>query len=99
MDLRERLQYCKKCEKREFDRNVGIVCSLTKEKPSFQNTCDDYVMDKEAAKKVLDSVMNNSQTSSSYNYTTTETEEESNPIWVIIGIIIFIIKLVLIFGN
>lgn len=39
------LEYCKKCTKRKFDPSRGIVCSLTNEKPTFQDTCPDYEKD------------------------------------------------------
>ena len=39
----EKIQQCKVCKNRDFDPMCGIVCSLTKEKPSFENVCDDFV--------------------------------------------------------
>ncbi len=92
MDLKERLQYCKTCEKREFNSSIGIVCSLTKEKPNFQNRCSDYVMDAKAVEKIKAQI--------SYNNTSSESvEKESNPVWFFIGLLIAVIKLLLIFGR
>lgn len=106
MDLRERLQFCKKCERREFNRNVGIVCGLTKEKPNFMNACDSYIMDVKEAKKMYESEVKSDSSYASYEYSNTrntyqESEEEQNPvlygIGVIIAIIVAIIKIMALF--
>lgn len=39
------LDYCKRCKKRKFDFQRGIVCSLTSEKPTFEDTCPDFDSD------------------------------------------------------
>lgn len=39
------LDTCKKCKKRQFDFQRGTVCSLTNEKPTFENTCPDFDSD------------------------------------------------------
>ena len=36
---------CKQCTKRKFDPEQGIVCSLTNEKPAFEDSCPDFVKD------------------------------------------------------
>ncbi len=41
----DKLKFCQVCEKRKMDFNVGIVCSLTGEKPAFVSKCDDFAMD------------------------------------------------------
>lgn len=41
----ERLEFCKKCEKKTSDLRVGIVCSLTNAKPDFKDSCDDFTLD------------------------------------------------------
>ncbi len=45
MQLAQRLETCKRCEKRKFDMNSGIVCSLTLRKPEFEDSCKDFVLD------------------------------------------------------
>lgn len=45
LSTKEQLEFCKKCEKRASDLKVGIVCSLTNEKPNFGASCPDYVLD------------------------------------------------------
>ena len=44
-DLREKIKICATCKNREFNPNIGIVCSLTKEKPTFEDECEVYVAD------------------------------------------------------
>jgi hypothetical protein len=40
-----KLDFCKKCKKRKFDSKLGIVCSLTNEKPTFEDNCPDFESD------------------------------------------------------
>lgn len=42
MTISKQLEYCKKCENQKFDKNKGIVCVLTNEKPNFKDKCPDY---------------------------------------------------------
>ncbi len=39
MTDKNRINLCKQCEKREFNPKVGLLCSLTHEKPSFDGEC------------------------------------------------------------
>lgn len=45
MDQNDRLYYCKQCENRGFNPNLGLVCNLTKEKPNFEETCESFKAD------------------------------------------------------
>lgn len=47
----EQFEYCKICQKKKIDFKVGLVCSLTNTRRTFQTSCNDYVEDKEAAEK------------------------------------------------
>jgi len=47
MTLEERLNYCKICQNRKMDFNIGIVCKLTDKKPDFEPTCPDFAVDQE----------------------------------------------------
>ncbi len=38
----DRIKTCKTCINHEFDSDKGIVCGLTKEKPTFETSCADY---------------------------------------------------------
>ncbi len=45
MTLSEQLLFCKKCHNRRMDMSQGIVCSLTGNKPDFQDTCENFNLD------------------------------------------------------
>lgn len=45
-----KIDTCKTCTKREFDKKQGLVCSLTKAKPTFESTCPDYEQDAKTIK-------------------------------------------------
>lgn len=53
MELKERLKFCKDCELRKFNSKIGLVCSLTDEKPNFIDSCGDYKLDEIAVKKEI----------------------------------------------
>ncbi|WP_375579832.1 hypothetical protein ABWH96_01770 [Marivirga tractuosa] len=40
--FKDKLEYCKNCKNKFFDFKKGLVCGLTKEKPSFVNECPDF---------------------------------------------------------
>jgi hypothetical protein len=42
----DRLKFCKICENREMNSEVGLVCSLTNEKPRFEDSCPSFYTDK-----------------------------------------------------
>ena len=42
METSERIKICSSCNNREFNPQTGIVCSLTKEKPNFEESCSNY---------------------------------------------------------
>ena len=41
----DKIDLCKKCTKRKFDLQQGIVCGLTSEKPAFEDSCPDFEAD------------------------------------------------------
>ncbi|TNE79100.1 MAG: hypothetical protein EP332_12175 [Bacteroidetes bacterium] len=41
----ERLKICATCTNRSFHRDLGTVCNLTSQVPSFLHTCPDYTRD------------------------------------------------------
>lgn len=43
----EIIEFCSKCQKREFSTERGLVCSLTKEKPDFEDECASFDPDNE----------------------------------------------------
>ena len=49
MEQSDRISICKTCEKRGFNFDSGLICSLSKSKPTFEtDTCPDYVCDSKA---------------------------------------------------
>ncbi|KAB1065995.1 inorganic phosphate transporter [Salibacter halophilus] len=51
---RQRLELCKKCLNRKFDTKTGVVCGLTDEKPTFDETCPDFKKDTSVKDRVDD---------------------------------------------
>lgn len=41
----DKIDLCKKCTKRKFDLQQGIVCGLINEKPTFEDSCPDFEAD------------------------------------------------------
>jgi len=38
----DKINICKTCTNKKFDRDRGIVCGLTDQKPTFEDSCSDY---------------------------------------------------------
>ncbi len=51
MTLKAQLQYCQICQNRKFSAQQGIVCGLTDAKPSFEQECPDFNIDKAEAER------------------------------------------------
>ncbi|NME71278.1 hypothetical protein HHU12_25155 [Flammeovirga aprica JL-4] len=45
MTRNEQLVFCKKCTNRKMNPKVGLICSLTGEKATFNGECPDYNLD------------------------------------------------------
>jgi hypothetical protein len=43
--VEDRITLCKTCNLRTFNPEIGIICSLTENKPAFETTCKDYQVD------------------------------------------------------
>jgi hypothetical protein len=54
MELKDRLEFCRKCTKREENSLGANVCSLTHAKPTFDYECIDYTIDPNEPEKRLD---------------------------------------------
>ncbi len=52
MTLEHRLQYCRACTHRQMNASIGLVCSLTEEKPAFEDKCPDFALDAEEAQRI-----------------------------------------------
>jgi hypothetical protein len=53
MTLDERLKYCRICENRKLNPAIGLVCSLTNEKPAFEGTCPSIKIDQPEADRLV----------------------------------------------
>ena len=49
MTLEEQLNYCRVCQNRKLNPQIGLVCSLTDEKPTFEKECPDFNFDQSEA--------------------------------------------------
>lgn len=52
MTLAQKLNQCEQCKKRDFSPKNGLVCSITKEKPDFEDECPDFEIDHRIQKVV-----------------------------------------------
>ncbi len=84
MELKERLKVCTMCTNGKFDTTKGIICSLTNEKPDFEERCKDFVIDPREAQKIA----------VKKQYSVEEDTSNRSIIWVIIAMILLAIKLI-----
>jgi hypothetical protein len=54
MELREKLEYCRKCTNRKVMEIGPINCALTNKLPSFEGTCEHFAKDETEPEKTLD---------------------------------------------
>lgn len=54
MELRDRLEFCRKCKNRKIMEIGPINCSLTNAIPSFEGTCEHFTKDETEPEKNLD---------------------------------------------
>ena len=75
MNTREKvLSYCQYCTNRQFDPESGVFCSLTGEKPAFENSCPDF-------KKDTQHVLKKGSIQTHYNRSTTRLMEKIKDIF------------------
>ncbi len=84
MDLKQRLAFCKKCQKRKFS-DTGIICSLTERKPDFEGNCKDFLLDPKEAQRMA----------AKEEYSDYEDSGSSKSIWGIIAVIFIIIRIIM----
>ncbi|MEP0213375.1 MAG: hypothetical protein ABJD66_09195 [Cellulophaga sp.] len=84
MNLSEQLVLCKKCEKRKFDPNTGINCSLTGRKPTFEDTCNTFVLDANEAEKIA----------AKDKVSTYVKEDSKESMWWVLGVVLIVIKII-----
>jgi hypothetical protein len=54
MTLEEKLKYCIICENRSMNRDIGMVCGLTKKKPNFITECNKFIKDEVETQRKLE---------------------------------------------
>ncbi|WP_299626715.1 hypothetical protein [uncultured Tenacibaculum sp.] len=67
MDLDERLEFCKICKNRKIDFKIGLTCSLTNEKPTFIDSCSEFIKDAAEADRILKMRLDSAGNSRSQN--------------------------------
>jgi hypothetical protein len=53
MTLDEQLKFCRICLKRKLNPAIGLVCSLTDQKPSFTEICGTFAVDEPEAHRLI----------------------------------------------
>ncbi len=54
MKIKDKLNYCRICTNANIDYDKGLLCSLTDEKPYFEETCEDFNLNEENAERLVD---------------------------------------------
>ena len=52
MTPKEKLAFCLQCQKGAFDPGRGVICSITNDKPTFEHSCNDYLVDAVRSQKI-----------------------------------------------
>lgn len=82
------LEFCKKCVNKSFSSSQGVVCGLTKEKPTFLTTCPDYVKDEKEERRIIQ------REAAMADEYVDESGESVSPWRIIWGILVFILVMV-----
>ncbi len=53
MTLDEQLKFCRICIKRKLNPAIGLVCSITDQKPSFTDSCHNFFADEQEAQRLI----------------------------------------------
>lgn len=56
MTREEQLVFCEKCLNRKMDINQGLICSITNQKATFDNECNDFKLDESFKKTNYDDI-------------------------------------------
>ncbi len=89
---KQRLEFCKICSKRKMNSKIGLVCSLTDQKPIFEDVCNEFERDEKEAEHKLSLMMDSAGN--------VETPDGSKPRQnKIIGILVFSLGLAVTIGS
>ena len=98
MTLENRLDFCKICTNRKVDLKVGLVCSLTKLKPAFEDECEFFIKDEKESERKLKLKLDAAGTSKSQNGSLNPTKNINYGIFLTIAGILVLLFLSLLFG-
>ncbi len=75
MTIEDKLTFCQVCSNRKFNPEIGTYCGLTKEKPKFELSCPEFIVDnkaREQREKELYSRVTTNKISEKYTYPTSD---------------------------
>jgi len=94
MELKQKLIFCKQCQHKKLDTQVGIVCGLTNNKPDFEETCPSYLNDPKETRRMVKKAEKLYKTTGS-----TSSGASTGSVWRTIIFILIIIKLIMRFAR
>lgn len=47
------MEFCKICQNRKVDFHVGMLCKLTDKKPTFEDSCPEFLKDEKEAERIF----------------------------------------------
>lgn len=98
MTLNERLEFCKICSIRHVDFKTGLVCSITNEKPQFEDNCKDFLKDEKEAERKLKMKLDAAGNSRSQNGSLNPTKNKNYGIFLTVAGLILLLFISLLFG-
>ncbi len=105
MDLDERLEFCKICKNRKIDFKIGLTCSLTNEKPTFIDSCSEFIKDTTEADRILKMRLDSAGNSRSQNGSLNPDKNINYGMFLVIsGLLIFLLisalfGVIIVFGG
>lgn len=92
MEHARRLEICELCSNKDFSPKSGVICSLTSQRPDFEESCKDFSLDSQmiAKKRRLDESQERLQENSRSNVTT---GGGVSPVRIVISVIVAILLL------
>ena len=98
MNLNERLEFCTICQNRKIDFKTGLRCSLTNEKPEFENNCEKFLKDEKEAERKLKLKLNGAGNSRSQNGSLNPKKNINYGIFLTVSGILILLLISLLFG-
>jgi hypothetical protein len=99
MTLKERLNFCTICTNRNVDFKVGLLCSLTNQKPEFENECEFFIKDEKEAERKLKLKLDATGTAKSQNGSLNPSKNINYGTFLTISGILILFLISLLFGG